>query len=255
LRVPEAPIRKPRDFKVVHVFVVLCDNANQGIVRVPAAIGNGQDPASNLYWGARYGVRTFFTQSPHWTVLQCRPRPAQAAVLERAVFRSKAAGPPVYVVADAYDGARMREALAEFLGAAAGLAHTEVEVASAGAPTTLQAGGWSDLVAFVGHNGLMDVRLSELPENRGGPNPDAAVILACKSQPYFAEPLRKAKCTPLVTTVQFMAPEAYTLDAILRGWASGQTPEAVRQQAAAAYAAYQKCSLTAAGRIFVSGWQ
>jgi len=238
---------------VVHVFVALCDNANQGIVRVPAAIGNGQDPAGNLYWGARYGVRTFFTQSPHWTVLQCRSRPAQAAVLERAVFRSKAAGPPVYVVADAYDGACMRETLMDFLGAAAGLAHEEVEIA--GAPTILQAGGWSDLVAFVGHNGLMDVRLSEFPENLGGPNPDAAVVLACKSQPYFAEPLRKAKCTPLVTTVQFMAPEAYTLDAILRGWASGQTPEAVRQQAAAAYAAYQKCNLTAAGRIFVSSRQ
>jgi hypothetical protein len=240
---------------VVHVFVALCDNANQGIVKVPAAIGNGQDPASNLYWGARYGVRTFFTQSPHWTVIQCRPRPAQVAVLERAVFRSKTAGPPVYVVADAYDGARMHETLTDFLGAAAGLAHEEVAIAGAGALTTLQAGGWADLVAFVGHNGLMDVRLSELPENRGGSNPDAAVVLACKSQPYFAEPLRKAKCIPLVATVQFMAPEAYTLDAILRGWASGQTPEAVRQQAAAAYATYQKCSLTAAGRIFVSGWQ
>ena len=46
--------------KVVHVFVALCDNKNQGIVPVPEKIGNGQDANLNLYWGCGYGVRTFF---------------------------------------------------------------------------------------------------------------------------------------------------------------------------------------------------
>jgi len=41
---------------VAHVVVALCDNVHQGIVPVPRALGNGQDPSSNLYWGARYGV-------------------------------------------------------------------------------------------------------------------------------------------------------------------------------------------------------
>lgn len=45
--------------KVVHVVVALCDNKYQGIVPVPAMIGNGQDPSNNLYWGAAYGVKTF----------------------------------------------------------------------------------------------------------------------------------------------------------------------------------------------------
>jgi len=42
--VPVAPLpaRRPRAFKVVHVFVALCDNAHQGIVKVPTALGNGQ---------------------------------------------------------------------------------------------------------------------------------------------------------------------------------------------------------------------
>ncbi len=39
--------------KVIHVFVALCDNKYQGIVSVPASIGNGQDPKTNLYWGCK----------------------------------------------------------------------------------------------------------------------------------------------------------------------------------------------------------
>ena len=35
--------------KTIHVFVALCDNENQGIVKVPAVIGNGQDARNNLY--------------------------------------------------------------------------------------------------------------------------------------------------------------------------------------------------------------
>jgi hypothetical protein len=45
---------------VIHVFVALCDNKYQGIVPVPAKIGNGQDPLNNLYWGAAYGIKSFF---------------------------------------------------------------------------------------------------------------------------------------------------------------------------------------------------
>ncbi|MBS1655648.1 MAG: hypothetical protein JSU05_12430, partial [Bacteroidetes bacterium] len=40
--------------KTIHVFVALCDNKYQGIVPVPAKIGNGQDPANNLYWGCSF---------------------------------------------------------------------------------------------------------------------------------------------------------------------------------------------------------
>ena len=41
-----------RPARLVHVFVALADNAHQGIVPVPAALGNGDDAAQNLYWGA-----------------------------------------------------------------------------------------------------------------------------------------------------------------------------------------------------------
>ena len=47
-------------YKSIHIFVALCDNENQGIVKVPASIGNGQKPSTNLYWGCGYGIKTFF---------------------------------------------------------------------------------------------------------------------------------------------------------------------------------------------------
>lgn len=49
--------------RVVHVTVALCDNVNQGIVPVPTKIGNGEDAANNLYWGAAYGVKSFMRKN------------------------------------------------------------------------------------------------------------------------------------------------------------------------------------------------
>src|SRR5579864_1418535 len=49
--------------RTVHVFVALADNQHQGIVPVPAKLGNGEDAERNLYWGSAYGVKTFFSRS------------------------------------------------------------------------------------------------------------------------------------------------------------------------------------------------
>lgn len=57
--------------RTVHVFVALCDNENQGIIRVPEKLGNGQNPSSNLYWGAMYGVKSYFRyKSADWEYLK-----------------------------------------------------------------------------------------------------------------------------------------------------------------------------------------
>lgn len=73
--------------KTIHVFVALCDNKYQGIVPVPQAIGNGQDPDNNLYWGCGYGVRTYFKNSKSWTLL--KRYYIDSIKLERLVFKNK----------------------------------------------------------------------------------------------------------------------------------------------------------------------
>src|SRR6202008_4155060 len=68
---------------VIHVYVALCDNVNQGIVPVPAKIGNGQDTKNNLYWGCGYGVKMFFkNHAPDWKLLKIQNNP-KTYVLER----------------------------------------------------------------------------------------------------------------------------------------------------------------------------
>jgi hypothetical protein len=65
-RNPVSPAENGRDFKVVHLYVALCDNASQGIAPVPEKIGNGDDPAANLYWGCSEGARSWFSHSSRW---------------------------------------------------------------------------------------------------------------------------------------------------------------------------------------------
>ncbi len=248
--VAPAPARPARDYKLVHVFVALCDNRHQGIAPVPAHLGNGQDPVGNLYWGAAYGVRTFLARSDRWEELPLAGEPRRPEILARALFRSRGHGPAVRVLAEAYDGAKMETALADFLSAAAGRLSAEVRASGLAAEKPLRAGGLADLVCFVGHNGLMDLRLAEVPGPGAGARPEGAVVLACKSRSYFSGPLGKAGCPLVLATAGFMAPEAYTLDAAVRGWAAGESPERIRDRAAEAYARYQKCGRTAAVGLF-----
>ncbi|HEX8651715.1 MAG TPA: hypothetical protein VF708_12820 [Pyrinomonadaceae bacterium] len=68
--------------RLIHVIVALCDNEYQGIVPVPASLGDGDDPQTNLYWGAGYGVKSFFKKSKDWTLIS-EVRNPRHAVLER----------------------------------------------------------------------------------------------------------------------------------------------------------------------------
>ncbi|HEX9959620.1 MAG TPA: hypothetical protein VGB00_01645 [Pyrinomonadaceae bacterium] len=244
---PHAEIPKLQNpGKVIHVLVALCDNENQGIVPVPKFLGNGEDPSKNLYWGAAFGVKTFFSKSPNWTRIAEQKNPS-ANVLERIVFKHKTEN--VYLIADAYRGSRMRETIDDFFAAAAGAKRENVEAQN----QTLQIFAAANLIAFIGHNGLMDFSLENQPAKKDDAKRDA-VILACASRNYFTEPLRKTSARPLLWTTNLMAPEAYILHDALEGWTRGETDAQIRERAAEAYSKYQKISLKAAQNLLVTGW-
>ncbi len=230
----------------IHVVVALCDNEHQGIVPVPTVLGNGQDKDHNLYWGAAYGVRTWFDRAKDWERVK-GSYTLPAHVLERCTWRHKVTG--TVLVADAYDGRFIQEATAVFLEHAAGRSGGRLKVGAVDAST----GGGADLVAYVGHDGLMDFPVPAIMPPTDQRN-RKAIILACISQRYFREPIRTTGASPLLWTTGLMAPEAYTLEAALSAWANGADDAQVRERAAAAYHAYQKCGLNAARRLLVSGW-
>jgi hypothetical protein len=236
--------------RTVHVFVALADNQSQGIVPVPAKLGNGDDPERNLYWGSAYGVKTFFARSPDWARVACGEKP-KAEILERCVFKHRAAN--VYLVADAYRGREIRQTILDFLAAAAGDDPGIETVSSQSGALKLPIRGAANLVAYVGHDGLMDFKLAQSPRKKNEVHRDA-VVLACASKQFFAEPVRASGAYPLLWTTGLMAPEAYTLKSALDGWIAGENNEQIRDRAAGAYDKYQKCGIRAAHRLLISGW-
>lgn len=235
---------------MVHVFVALADNEHQGIIPVPPKLGNGDDPGHNLYWGAAYGVKTFFARSDAWRLLAVQQNP-KPPVLERCVFRHRAQN--VYLVADAYQGSQIRQAILRFLGAAEGQNDEVISFPTSAGKLTVHAGGGADLVAYVGHEGLMDFSVPSLTPSKDA-KPRDAIILACISKTYFSALLRATGAHPLVWTTGLMAPEAYTLKSALDGWIQHETGAAIRERAAQAYSQYQHSSLRASRQLLVTGW-
>lgn len=219
--------------RTIHVFVALCDNDSQGIMPVPALIGDGDDPRNNLYWGALLGLKTYFKKSTDWELVSTEKEKGPI-ILERLVFRHEATS--ATLTADAYKGDKIKRAMSDFLAAAA-------------APRREKA----DLVAYIGHNGLMEFELpvSPAPADKMKTGTDA-IILCCISKGYFEERLKRTRSRAVLLTTGLMAPEAYTLHDALEAWIAGASSETIREKAAQAYHKYQKCGINGARRLFFS---
>jgi hypothetical protein len=245
---PKVQIEKAavNSIPVIHVFVALADNVNQGIVPVSATLGNGDNAATNLYWGAAFGIRTFFSKNKDWQLLSVTPNPT-TTILERCIFKHRHAS--TLLVADAYRGKEISQTIWDFLEAAAGKPGEKLKVGD----VEFHTGGSADLVAYIGHNGLMDFNLRSHPKHRDE-RERRAIILACASKQYFSTALEQSGATPLLWTTNLMAPEAYVLSAALDGWLKKESDEQIRLRAAGAYDQYQHCGPKAARALFATGW-
>ena len=217
---------------------------------VPERLGDGEKPETNLYWGARYGVKAFFKRNKDWKLLLTVNNPRNA-ILERCVFKHK--GNNVYLVADAYRGRCIEKAISDFIVAASGGNKETLETDRNSRNNPIKIGGHSNLFGYIGHNGLMDFELAHYPVSNDGISRDV-IILACASKQYFEEPLRKAKATPLLWTTGLMAPEAYTFESAIKGWILKESHKKIRLRSAKAYNRYQNCGLKAAKNLLVSGF-
>ncbi len=231
-------------FKSIHVFVALCDNKYQGIVPVPASIGNGQDPASNLYWGCDFGLRTYFKRSPDWKLVKVEK--THDPVLERLIFKHTSKN--YYLVADAYDGKYIRQTITDFLHSCSGQLKDTLHFGN----QTIGIDGNASLVAYIGHDGLMDFKLSSSFKNTDGKSRDC-IVLACISKTYFSGFINDTKAYPLVWTTGLCCPEAYTLHDAVSGYLNNETHEQIRLRAAQAYNKYQKSGMAFANELLVSG--
>lgn len=231
--------------KTIHIYVALCDNKNQGIVPVPAKIGNGQDLHNNLYWGCGFGIKTYFKKSKEWVLIKTQK--LDSIRLERLIF--KHITQKYYLVADAYNGKFIKQCTGQFLLSSAGQLKEILQIDN----TTIGIAGNSQLVAYIGHDGLMDFQLTEQFLNVDHKKRDV-IILACFSKRFFSPYLKKSNANPLIWTSGLMCPEAYTIHDAILGYLNHETNEEIRTRAALAYSNYQKCSVKAARNLLLTGW-
>lgn len=233
---------------VIHAFVPLCDNENQGIVPVSKSLGDGLNLRTNLYWGALYGVKTHFKKQKDWEFLFSK-KDLNGNVLERVIFFKKYKnGAEVYFVADAYRGDKMRVCLADYFAALSNENQKEFDFLD----KRIGVEGNADLIVFNGHNGLMDTSI-EFPNNVHTSAKDA-IAIACVSFDYFKEYYQQVNAYPLLNTKNLLAPEAYVLENVFDAWANLKDEKAIHHAAGSAYNQYQKCGLKGAKRLFQSGW-
>ena len=231
--------------RTIHVFVALCDNEHQGIVPVPKSLGNGKDPNNNLYWGAAFGVQSYFkNKTTDWKLLSSL-KPNNPVILERLLFKQESKD--IYMLADAYDGEKIKTCVENFLKASNGQNPIQVTYNS----LKLKFSGNANLIAYLGHNGLMDFKVNikyDTTEN----NKKDVIILACYSKSYFSPEIRKTKANPILWTTNLMAPEAYTLKSAIDGWILNESGAKIVERAAQTYNKYQKCGIKGARNLFTT---
>jgi hypothetical protein len=179
-------------------------------------------------------------------LISVTPNPG-TAILERCVFKHRQTS--VVMVADAYRGKEISQTTWDFLEAAAGKPGEKLAVGN----LQFHTGGSAGLVAYIGHNGLMDFKLNAHPTRRDD-RQRRAIILACASKQYFSSALEQSGATPLLWTTNLMAPEAYVLSAAIDGWIKKESDEQIRLRAADAYNKYQNCGVKAARALFATGF-
>lgn len=234
---------------VVHVLVPLCDNAQ--IVCGSKAAGDPLDLARNLYWGAIFGQKRFFTRKTS-SFTQVSEEKGTGSHLERSVVRRFVDGSPwgragkveLIVVLDAFRGDHID-----------GVVDTFFNEAAAGKSLSFDDGGKRRTVAvsvvgYAGHNRMMDGKKPPALGERAGLEPIPSFVMACYSRSYFQKALTRRGSDMLLMTKQLMAPEGYVIEAIVGAIAENADKPAIKRRAIAAYAKWQKIEEKAAATIF-----
>jgi hypothetical protein len=237
-----ADLRRNRPL-TVHVDVALCDNS---IISCGGhGLGDGDDPARNLYWASSGGLRGWFERpGSGWRRVSLAERPEERigessgarrgasgeavpspmpeSIVERVVYtrsvepndfwRARGIERPFVVRVDAtgWRGRAIESALESFAARA-----TQ---------------GGAHIAAYVGHNGWMDVDRFAWPPP--GPEPAGAIAIACLTRSY----LQSVVPLPLLLTSDLLFAGSHALDGALQAITRGGSLATIRDAAARAYA-------------------
>ncbi|MBD3637253.1 MAG: hypothetical protein HUJ25_07880 [Crocinitomicaceae bacterium] len=234
---------------VVHCLAPLCDNDNQGIVPTTESLGDGFSLRTNLYWATSYGMKKYFVKNKSWKHLEVTNFIASDTIMERVAFeQSYENGASVILICDAYRGDMMAPCVYDFLNALAGNLRDSINYKDG----FLQIGQEADMMAFNGHNGLMDVYADTIYAK--SKRIKDAVVIACSSKSYFNPYFVQTNSYPLLNTTSLLWPGAMILEAVIEKWALLRPDEEIEHAAGDAYHDVKECGRQSARNMFSSGW-
>jgi hypothetical protein len=230
---------------VVEVHVPLCDNRVLACGNV--RLGDGDHPDRNLYWGTSGGFLGWFgRRGSGWReVARLAPEGEQLdgrvwrrTVPARGALRRYGARRPVeiYVIARAWRGTSIRRAMDAY---AADLFADRARPLVLPDGRTLLGGGAAHVVAFVGHNGWMDVADFEWPPATARAI-KGTMAIACLTEDYLASVFARSDSAvppvPLLLTRSLLFAGAHGFEGAVTAFARGGSLVAVHDGAADAYA-------------------
>ena len=244
---------------VVEVHVPLCDSSI--IPCGNAKLGDGENPETNLYWATTPGFgRWFKRRGSGWTRVQLADadtgdKDVLALHVYRRTIRTPAAwkkrGAPdqfeLDLVVRAWRGTAIDRALAVYSQDISGGAARTVKLDGGG---TLAAGSAAQIVAWVGHNRLMDLTSFEWP--KPAETAQGTIAIACHTAAYMEANVPAQARVPLLMTRDFLFSNAAPLEATVLAFANGKGYAAMRSDATVAYAGVQKRPVAKIAGVFTN---
>jgi hypothetical protein len=236
---------------VVEVHAPLCDSSI--IACGNAKLGDGDNPDTNLYWSTTPGFGEWFDRrNGGWkrVLKQAAGATGDTDVLAVRVYRRAINAPAGWrkrgvpkqfeldIVIHGWRGKAIDRALAAYADDVSGVGTRTLTLDDG---TKLVAGGAAQLVAFVGHNRLMDLESFEWP--KAGTQAKGTFAIACDTAPYMKAQVPAATRVPLLMTADLLFANAAPLEAAVLAFATGGGYAEIRKDAATAYAGVQQSTL------------
>jgi hypothetical protein len=218
--------------RVVEVHVPLCDNTILACGN--AKLGDGDTPGTNLYWATTPGFGQWFVRKGSgWQhVSALTEDTGDKDVLEKHVYRRTLATPAAWRKRGAPKRYELELVIRAWRGSAIDRALAAYAADISGTGTSAQ------LVAFVGHNRLMD--LDEYKWPAAGTEVKGAIAIACHTASYMKKQVSAATRVPLLMTNDYLFSNAAPLEAAVLAFAQGGGYAEIRRDAATAYAGVRK---------------
>ena len=237
---------KQQRYATVTVHVALSDRRKDG---KSTKSGNGNDPAANLYWGARHGVEAHLLKSAGWRLAHQDKgdgkRIIRRVVLQRRVeptdaWRARGVNEPfdLYLLANAWPAAEIAAAMEQPLRDA--FAAKPVVLSVEG--RKIHFGGGSVMTGYLGKNAMLDRYWDPFADLNAAALPrQAGVFYICsRSAVVLYAPIIQHGLYPVLFAREPIVPEAYLLDGILKALARGDLDVGFLTSAAGEYARFQK---------------